>query len=283
MLYINLSYGYSVHMTLSSRNKLLFGFSIFASIFLSILFLYTAIRFFVGNPISLPADIESVISFSSIKNFIFNTNSLVAFCGIIFLEIYAPIVCFIVYYSFEKTQSSEIIFFAGFLCGCILECFRLCIPLFNLWNGYSTALIYIGKAAFAGRIMTTLSFLFAAIFSSDTQIQEADKKLLFITCGAAVFAYITPVNSGIILPSVMVEIGYGKLFAIILTIISIITFFIFLFTNQQKIIIGYTLLFTGYSLLILSSSFILIFFGALLLTVGTYLYISRLHNYYLWK
>jgi len=209
--------------------------------------------------------------------------SYAALATIATLAIYTPVVSTIVRYVFEKTQSPEILYFLGFLAGCMVETFRLCIPLFDLWNGYSKFLTYIGKLVFAGRILTVLSLLFSAVFSSDDKIQEADKNLIIAIVVSAVFGTAVGIDTRTIMPSMMVNTSFQSFFMFARIFIAVVTVFAFLLNKKAKTMISYIMLFSGYMCLTLASNILTAAIGFILLWVGTETYFRGLHNYYLWK
>ena len=252
-------------------------FIIFAAFFL--------VRILMGNSIhfeftELNFDTTSV---QSVIHSLFQPYSYAALGALVILSIYPPITCMTVTYVFEKTQSPEVLYFLGFLAGCMVETLRLCIPLFNLWGGYSDFLIYIGKVVFAGRIITVLSLLFSSVFSADDKIQEADRNVVIALAVALVMAAASAIDTRTILPSIMVRASYHRLFAFVYFFLAGATVFAFIFNKKIKSMISYVLLFSGYTCLTLSNCIFPSVAGLFLLWVGTVSYFRGLHTYYLWK
>lgn len=272
-------------MTLNSRNRLMRGLStislsqfiIFAAYFLyrifskqHIIFEFSTINF-------------DTSSLGTIAHFLLQPYSYAALIAITGLAIYTPLTCMIVTYVFEKTQSPEVFYFLGFLAGCMLETLRLCIPLFNLWQGYSDFLIYTGKFVFAGRLLSVLSLLFSAFFSADDKIQEADRNIIIAMAIAFVFAAAVAIDSRTILPSIMVKTSFHKIFIFMFFFLAFMTVIAFLLNKKFKSTICYILLFSGYSCLIFSDNILATGIGIILLLTGTISYFKVLHTYYLWK
>ncbi|MCR4713402.1 MAG: hypothetical protein K5751_03375 [Treponemataceae bacterium] len=272
-------------MTLNYRNRLMKTVSIisfsqlivFAALFIyryatekTIPFEYTALTF---DTSSVKLFIETLIQ----------PYSFAALAATAILAVYTPVTCMVISYVFEKTQSPEILYFLGFLVGCMIETFRLCIPLFDLWNGYSEFLIYIGKLVFAGRILTVLSLLFSAVFSSDDKIQEADRNLIIAVVVSVVFATAVGIDTRTILPSMMVNTSFQSFFTFARIFIAAMTVIAFLFNKKTKTMLSYAVLFSGYICLTISENIITTTLGFILLWIGTETYFRGLHNYYLWK
>lgn len=268
-------------MTLISRNKIIFGFGIFTIAFILLFLALFLFQFFSGHFSPLPISIN--FSNISLKNILFNDYTIFPIISIIFLGIYTLVTTSVIRYSFGKTQSPEIIFFFGFLVGCLLEYCRLFIPIYNLWNSYSTFVIFIGKTCFACRLISLLCFLFSALFSADFQNQQAEKNLLIITIISLIFAEFLPINTGTITPAVLPASGFNKVFTIILFFIFFITCISMIVFVKSKYTFGYIFLMLGYFSLIYATNLILCLFGIFFLTFGTVKYLEKIHNYYLWQ
>lgn len=268
-------------MTLISRNKFLTIFCIGCGIILiSILSLF-AYKFFTHSPMNLP-DNFSFENFS-VKKLLFSSYTIFPIIAISFLGTFALITSCLIKYSFEKTQSPEIIYFIGFLFGCLLETTRLLIPILNLWTSYSIATIFIGKAVFTGRLTVVFSLLFASIFPRDAQNQEPERNLLFIFIFSLIFAVFIPIDSGTIRSSVMPQIGFNTLFICIFSFIFVLSCVSLFFTERKKLLIPYMMLILGYIFLVFSSNLILLILGIVLSTYGAYSYLGKIHNHYLWS
>lgn len=213
----------------------------------------------------------------------FQPYSYASLAAIAALAIYTPLASTIVRYVFEKTQSPEILYFTGFMTGCMVEVYRLCIPLFSLWGGYSEFLIFTGKIVLAGRILAGMSLLLSAIFSSDDKIQEADKNIVIAIAVSVALAAATAVDTRTILPSIMVRTSYQSVLTFVRIFIAVMTAFAFLLSGKVRTMFSYILLFSGYFCLTVSDNIFLTALGLLLFGFGTKVYLQQLHNYYLWK
>lgn len=280
-LYINLSCLYPRIMTLNSRNRLFKILFIISSSLLGLLALTAALRIIFKQPVSLRSfDFSSI---TGIVPFLFTSMPYAALVSTLLISLYAPITSYLVRYSFEKTQSAEIIYFSVFIIGCLCEVFSLAIPVFSLWDSYSYLLLFIGRGAFAGRLLTVFSFLFAALFSKESQIQEADRNVIITIFLAVLFAAIIPVDTRTISNSMMVKTGFTTTFTAAKICLSVITFFTLFFTDRKKTGFGYLFLYGGYVILITGSSPFTTIIGSICLYSGTKIYLDEIHTYYLWK
>lgn len=268
-------------MTLNSRNRLFKILFIVSSSLLALLALTTVLRIFTGQPVTIREfDYSSI---TGVISFLFSSMPLAALISTIFISFYAPITSYLVRYSFEKTQSAEIIYFSVFLIGCLCEVFSLAIPVFSLWDSYSYLLLFIGRGAFAGRLLTVFSFLFAALFSKENQIQEADRNVIIAIFIAVLFAAIIPVDARAISNAMMVGTGFSSTFDAAKICLSIITFFTFFFTDRKMTGVGFLMLYGGYAILITGSSPFTTLLGGSCLFLGSKVYLNEIHTYYLWK
>ncbi|MCR4940497.1 MAG: hypothetical protein K5930_10400 [Treponemataceae bacterium] len=272
-------------MTLNSRNRLMKTLSTISVSQFIIFLAFFLYRLFTEHNIPLEFT-DFILDNSSVKSIVhsfFQPYSYAALGAVAILAIYTPLTCMIITYVFEKTQSPEILYFLGFLAGCMFEPLRLCIPLFNLWDGYSDFLIYIGKFVFAGRILAVLSLLFSSVFSADDKIQEADRNIVIALAISFILASAVAIDTRTILPSIMVRTSFHQILYIMFFFLAAVTVFAFLFNRKIKTMIAYILLFSGYVCLTLTSSIFPVATGLILISTGTIFYFKVLHTYYLWK
>lgn len=253
-------------MTLNSRNRII-------KISLAIVIFYIVsvvaallLLFFFGNKPELP-------DFSYIWGI----------AGISYVAIFVPVSLFSIFFHFEKTHSPEIFYFAAFVAGSFCELFRILIFLFNLWDGYSVFLNYIGRAVYSGRVFSLLAFLFAMLSNEETQVQDCDKTLLVVLGVSLLFSAIVPLNTGTVKTYAMISIGYNRTFTIIVILSSITALVSGLIYKKGKRAFAFLTLYSGYWLLVYSDSPVLLGLGIILLSGGTALYLRALHSYYLWQ
>jgi hypothetical protein len=202
--------------------------------------------------------------------------------------VYVSACIYYIYVQFEKTQSTEIIFFVLFLCGCLTESVRLYIPLFNLWHSLSTFLVFTGRLVLFGRTLAPLALLFDAVFSSIGQRQYVERNLIILLVVSIMMALLIPLDTAVVLPNCCVRWGEGRPFLIMRMLILIITavsLFINSFTlgNKEKAPYGFLSLAAGYEICCYASSYPSAVTGCILLYAGTVVYLGDLHRQYLWK
>ncbi len=267
-------------MTLNSRNRLfLIGFIVITVQFVSLL-ATGCIKAALGFLEPFPTDLQVT---GSLMERLIGPNYNAGIISLTILSLYSSVCGLVLYLRFEKTIASEIMYFAGFLMGVFLESFRLAIPIFNLWSGFLPVLSWIGKAAFAGRLLTLFCLLFSAFPVSESFVQDTDKNIVICICVAILFAALMPLNTHEILPSVMVSFTFNRLFATIRVLLFIATLITIVFTNRFPRFYGLLITYAGYLLLTVSSSYPVTLAGAVLLVSGSILFLSKLHQFYLWK
>lgn len=275
-------------MTLNIRNTLM---SVFISIllFTAIALSITTIYFFTTHTFQSIPDFASSQQLPAFIPFS-EKSTAAAISSICILLVYVLLTIITIRRTFEKTQSPEIIYFSLFLAGIFLQCMRLCVPIFHLWQGYNNFFVLITRIYFIGQALTAGSFLFSALFSSDNQLQEADRNIYILCTVAVILASLIPVKTDIIYANFLPQTGFQSTCSIILYVIVIITALILFFSGRTKpeyrhtfISAGFLMIMTGYKTLCSADSFAACAIGAILLAAGTYAYLISIHRYYLWK
>lgn len=287
-LYINFTKGYSVSMTLRLRNRFLRVFVAGTSLAAAAVLIAFVFLFFTGALSSLRT-LPRAIDFS-FKSALFEYNLYVSIVSLILLMLFVPASGIFLISTFEKTQSPEVIYYAGFLAGCFLQTIRLSIPLFDLWIGYSSFLVFTARANFAGQIICALCLWFASFFSDEDSVQEADRNLAIALATAVLFSLFIPVNPATLNSAFLLSSGYKFLFELIFIILFLVSFFAFIIRGKQRNMIScmriavlFLVFFTGYRILSLSDSLFTLITGSGLLYTGSFLFLNTLHKYYLWK
>lgn len=203
---------------------------------------------------------------------------------------YASFTVFYAMRLFENTQSSEVIFFLGFLAGCLCEGMRFLTPLFGLWATFSDLLFFCGRLIFAGRLLCPLSFVFAALLSSAGQRQDVERNILLMFGICVVFSVIAPINTARITSSGAVTWGFPTLFylsKVLFVAIAFVSFRIKAAEQNAKeyktISLAMLVLMAGYGILVNSDSYVFMAAGFPLLLAGTFKYLRTLHSLYMWK
>lgn len=190
--------------------------------------------------------------------------------------------------EFEKTQSSEIIYFVMFLLAVFMEHHRLLTIFFNLWENANGIEIFVTNTLIFGRTVAPLSLLFSVIFSNSESRQYTEQTLLGITVFSLFIAKLVPANTNLVLPIGALRIGFGKMIYLMLLIVFVVAIFSQLIKkilthSSPKLFVGFIFLILGYFILIQSYSILTAVLGTVPLYVGTYNYLKALHSQYLWN
>jgi hypothetical protein len=210
--------------------------------------------------------------------------------AIIFFNAYIIASIALIYSNFEKTQAIEIIFFGGFLAGCMCEGLRL-IPVFmNIWKSDTLSIAIITRFALGGRILAVAALFFSVMFSTPENRQYVERNFLIMLAISLMTACCIPLNNVRFITQFIVPWGMEKEF-FLLRLALIVACTIALankaLTNKSKEmfheIIGIIMLYTGHGLLYQADSYTLAGIGAVVLSAGTVFYMRTMHKIYLWK
>ena len=185
-----------------------------------------------------------------------------------------------VLFAFEKTQTVEITFFAA----------AIFVPLYGLWihaNFFSAA---ISRAVIFCRIFVLLALLASAIFTTGETIQQVGPSLFLLAFFSLSLANVMPINSGGMTSTFMIPTGFRGSLVSLLSLLGVLTLVSYLVLGKTRGIPEYGdsaggifLFLVGYALLALCDSWLFFAAGALLISVGSWVYLDRIHRYYLWQ
>lgn len=271
-------------MKIKTRN-IIFSSLMFISLLILVGYgIFFGIRLFTAE-ISLPKNIPS----SYPKGFFLTECNIYAIITSIFLLLIYDF-SFLVFINveFEKTQSSEIIYFVMFLFSVLMEHHRLITPIFNLWENSNRLQIFVTNSLIFGRTVAPLSLLFSVIFSSSETRQYTEQTLIGIAVFSLFIAKLVPVNTNLVLPIGTLRIGFGKMIYFMLMIVFIVAIISQIIKkvlnhSDAKLLAGFIFLIAGYFILIQSFSILTTVLGAVPLYAGTYTYLKALHSQYLWN
>ena len=148
-------------MTIKTRNRInlfLIFISLTLLVFIGILipFLYTT------GKLAVPADIPYV-KFQ--QYFLTRFNFTAVLFSIFIFPLYSFIMLLYLNVEFEKTQSTEIIYFSIFLIACLAEPVRMCFPFFDLWHTKTHLALVASTIMLSGRILAPLSLISDVIYN----------------------------------------------------------------------------------------------------------------------
>lgn len=269
-------------MTVKTRNRLSLGLFVIA---ISI-FAFDAL-ILVLKILRNDFDISSLPDYGMGRGFLTNYNPYFVIAALFVQILYVITTSFLLFRIFEKTQASEIVYFHLFLVSCLIDSFRLWVPLFNAFNSYSNLLVFCGNAVVFAKLLIPFSLLFTVYMGDVEKRQDIEKNIFILFCTAFFFAYYIPLNTAITKPNFSVDYSFSTILNITTAVIIVsctVHLFIQNYHNRrsQKTAFGYPLLFVGMSILFHSVSILYFIIAIPTLTVGTILYLKGLHNQYLW-
>lgn len=271
-------------MRIKTRNRLiLFGFIV--SILILITYIsFTIYQFVTGS--SIQPEVQQVIDRRH-NSFLSRYSPYAVHLSIIFEVFYACVTFRVFLNAFEKTQTSDILYFSLFSASLLLESTRLLIPLFNIAGLLSKTLFTIGKAIVFARILGPLALLFTNLFNlAEDQHQNIDRNYLIILMVSLFFSSLLPLNTTMIHTDYSISFACSSIIKKVLPFIIIINAISLAIHNytmeySQKTTIGFTLIAAGYFHLIYGISIVTFFISVAFMSTGTVLYLKQLHNQYL--
>lgn len=215
---------------------------------------------------------------------------ILSLADVLSLGIFPVIVGAFILATFRKTVSAEIFFFAFWLSSLSFESLRL-VHLFLAVGGESDSLLgiidklYMG-AKFVGYIAIFISGLYAAGMRNERQFS-----IIAVCVGISVaLASILPVNTGIWSQNLMFKVGYGRLiegFSLAIILITIANYLIAVQVRGDKayyfITLGIAAIAAGTHFVSRDGSPMLSLMSMAVMSLGSVLYIYKLHSFYLWQ
>ncbi|MCR4822201.1 MAG: hypothetical protein K5873_04940 [Treponema sp.] len=274
-------------MTLKTRNDFIKFFFI-SSIIIAALSLITFILAFYSHKIITPPALR-IPSF--LNDLPFTPNSFPAvMVSFVVLILYVPVCFFLLIHFFEHTQTTEIIFFTGFLIACSAEIARFITICFGLWLTFSNLLIFMGTVVLFGRTLAPLSFLCAALLSETSQRQDIERNYVIMMIVSIAFAAVIPMNTAKISSTGLVSEGFlsqVNILRFLLLATTILSFYIHGIkrnsSEHKQLALSSLILLSGYTLMVSCDSYFFLIAGSAGLIYGTYRYMNYLHRLYMWS
>lgn len=269
-------------MTIKTRNR--FNIALFIISIIFFIFNITILTIQIFNGQFIFNSPEYTLGTSIFTEY----NPLVPIISLFIQILYVSISSFMLFRIFEKTQASDIVYFHLFLFACLIDSFRLWIPLFNISDTYSNLLIFCGNTTIFSKILIPLSLFFTVVMGNVEQRQNIEKYVFLLILISFFMAEVIPLNTSITCPNFSVDFGFKKII-FITTIIIMIVCITSQYINNKKLMhsqmttIGYSLIYIGIYILFNSISFLRLILAVLILSFGTIIYLKTLHNQYLWN
>jgi hypothetical protein len=217
------------------------------------------------------------------------TNLLATHYGILALVFFSFISILLSYFSFEKTQSPEILFVVFFAASFSLEALRLIIPLGQLYEIPSLYMLVAARIILFGRYFGLFSLFTASVYAVGFKVQKQRNVITIIAVITLIIVLGVPIDTQTWDSSLNMITGYTSMFRLIETgafLITTISFFIAAWIRSSRDFIfigaGAALAFLGRNILLSAVTWVGLPIGLLFLAAGTWLICTRLHKIYLW-
>jgi hypothetical protein len=193
-------------------------------------------------------------------------------------------------YSFRKTVSAEIFFFAFWVLSAGFEVIRLGV--FDLAAGGGSAYwqIVIAKCLLFTRYSGYLSLFASGLYAAGFRNEKLGTVAAVVLALSFGLAAAMPINTGAYRPTLEIEPGYASLNAGLLVLSSLVTVVNYLYAarstgeaSYRLVALGAAVFLVGYRLLTTQWNPFALIGGFVLLVAGSWLFVSRLHAYYLWQ
>ncbi len=213
-----------------------------------------------------------------------------AAAGIGLCALYSALVLGFILYSFRKTVSAEIYFFAFWVLSVGLETLRLVV--FDLAAGSGSGYWQMAatKALLFARYTGYLSLFASGLYAAGFRSEKLGTVAAVVLAISLALSAAMPINTGSFAATLELRAGYVELNSILVLIVAIVTVADYLYAahstgerSYRLIALGAAVFLVGHRLLTSQWNPFYMVAGFALLVTGSWLYVSRLHAYYLWQ
>lgn len=192
--------------------------------------------------------------------------------------------------TFRKTESSEIFFFAFWLCSLSFESLRLLHAFLALSGARDSILAFIDKCYMGTKFLGVVSIFVSGLYASGMRSERQFTILSLAITISVAMAMSLPVNTGIWGRNLVFTIGYSRLiagFTIAAMAMTTANCLIAVRTRGEKSFFhvagGLAGAVAGAFLLVSDLSPGAFLAGVILISGGSLLFINKLHAFYLWQ
>jgi hypothetical protein len=276
-------------MTLSVRN-IAFKGGIILTLFFLLLCIAASVKVIPVYP-SMEQEIipRSRGVFHDIAEKPLNVKLLAVHCCIAVSVLYSLLTIILIYFSFEKTQSPEIVFIAFFAAAFAPETLRLIIPLGRVYDIPSLYSLLASRAILFSRCFGIFSLFAASMYAAGFKSQRQRNVIIIITVTALFIALGVPIDTLAWDSGLNMVSGYTSMFLLIeigTFLFTTVSFFIAAWSRGSReyayIGTGAVLVFLGRNILLNADTWVGAAAGPVCLAVGTWLICKNLHKVYLW-
>jgi hypothetical protein len=213
-----------------------------------------------------------------------------AAAGIGLCALYAALGLGFILYSFRKTVSAEIYFFSFWVLSVGLEVTRLVV--FGLASGDGSVYwqIAASKALLFARYSGYLSLFMSGLYAAGFHNEKLGSVSAVILALSFALAAAMPINTGSFSPTLELLPGYAAFSDVLAVVVALVTVANYAYAasstgeaSYRLVALGAAVFLVGYRLLTTQWSPLAMIAGFVLLVAGSWLFVSRLHAYYLWQ
>jgi hypothetical protein len=275
-------------MTIAARRRVYWALFLLAALCLAAFVpLYVSL-------VRLPAEPAFLVEAKAFERFrlfgIVIPSPRLAGAGVGLGALYSALILGLILYSFRKTVSAEVYFYAFWVLSLGFETLRLVIFGLAAARGSPYWQILATKALLFARYSGYLALFASSVYAAGFRNEKLGTVAALILALALALAAAMPVNTGSYAPSLELRAGYAELHAAFYIVASLVTVANFLYAatstgegSYRLVALGCAAFLAGRQLLVSQLDPFAIVVGFALLATGSWLFISRLHAYYLWQ
>jgi len=213
-----------------------------------------------------------------------------ASAGIGLCSLFAALCLGYILYSFRKTVSTEIFFYSFWALSVGLEVSRLLVFDIAASGGSVYWQIMVTKLLLFSRYAGYLSLLASGLYAAGFRSEKLGSMAIGIVAISLGLAIAMPINTGAYAATLELRSGYRELSWVLAGLVGLVTLANFLYAAQSTgeasyrlVALGEAIFFAGHCLLISQWNPFMVILGFAGLVAGSWLFVSRLHTYYLWQ
>jgi len=276
-------------MTLSARNAIFKGGIVVSSLCLAL----CAFASLKTIPVYALMEGEAIRRSAGIFQKIFvlfsDARLLAVHCCILALVAYSFFSIILTFYSFEKTQSPELLFVVFFAASLAPEALRLLLPLGQVYEIPLLYTLLASRVILFARNFGIFSLFIASVFAAGYEVQRQRTIIMLIVVTALIIAIGVPIDTQSWDSSFNMITGYVPMFRFIeigTFFITAISFFVAAWSRGSRdfifIGVGSILALLGRAILLSADTWQSLPVALVFLVVGTWLVCTYLHKIYLW-
>ncbi len=214
----------------------------------------------------------------------------VSIVDVLVLSLFSVIVHAFILFNFRTTVSAEIFFFTFWLAACSMEPLRLLHLGAGFWGGSDSLLVALSKIYMGAKFFGFCSIFISGLYAAG---MRSEKQFMVVAISFAIsvaLASILPVNTGIWAWNLMFRVGYSRLiqgFGYAIIAITLADYLIAVRLRGDRsyyaIALGMAAVMAGTQLTSRDSSPLITAISMLAMGAGSFVYIRKLHSFYLWQ